>query len=82
MGIAREEGGDKSVSEATVKLRVGNKTHYAVAEGNGPISALDHALRKALEKDFPSISEIRLVDFKVLILESNLGRRRDHTSAR
>ena len=35
--------------------------------------ALDHALRKALEKDFPSIAEVRLVDFKVRILESNLG---------
>ena len=44
-----------------------------VAEGNGPVSALDHALRKALEKHFPSIAEVRLVDFKVRILESNLG---------
>ena len=56
-----------------MKLRVGDTIHHTVAEGNGPVAALDHALRKALEKDFPSISEVRLVDFKVLILESNLG---------
>ncbi|MFP6855503.1 MAG: alpha-isopropylmalate synthase regulatory domain-containing protein, partial [Opitutales bacterium] len=47
--------------------------YHTVAEGNGPISALDHALRKAVVKDFPNISEVRLIDFKVLILESNLG---------
>ena len=73
VGIAREEASGESTSEATVKLRVGEETHHTVAEGNGPVSALDHALRKALEKDFPRISEVRLVDFKVLILESNLG---------
>ena len=73
VGIAREGDGEKSQSEATVKLRVGDTIHHTVAEGNGPVAALDHALRKALEKDFPSISEVRLVDFKVLILESNLG---------
>ena len=44
-----------------------------MAEGNGPVSALDQALRKALEKDFPYISQISLVDFKVRILESNQG---------
>ena len=73
VGIAKEGDDDESVSEATVKLRVGDQTYHTVAEGNGPISALDHALRKALEKDFPCISEVRLIDFRVLILESNLG---------
>tara|TARA_B100000676_G_C17619469_1_gene600913 strand:- start:32 stop:610 length:579 start_codon:yes stop_codon:yes gene_type:complete len=73
VGIARDVTGDESSAEATVKLRVGEKVHHEVAEGAGPVSALDHALRKALEKDFPGIAEVRLVDFKVRILESNLG---------
>ena len=46
---------------------------FRSAKGNGPVSALDQALRQALEKEFPSLAEMRLVDFKVLILESNLG---------
>ena len=73
VGIARDEADGESISEATVKLRVGEEIHHMVAEGNGPVSALAHALRKALEKDFPSITKVRLVDFKVRILESNLG---------
>jgi len=73
VGIARDEKDGKSISEATVKLRVGEEIHHTVAEGNGPVSALDHALRKALMNDFSNISEVRLIDFKVLILESNLG---------
>jgi 2-isopropylmalate synthase len=73
VGIARDEADGESNSEATVKLRVGDRVNHAVAEGNGPVSALDHALRKALEKDFPTIAEVRLIDFKVRILESNLG---------
>ena len=73
VGISRDEADGESSSEATVKLRVGDEELHMVAEGNGPVSALDHALRKALEKHFPSIAEVRLVDFKVRILESNLG---------
>ena len=71
--MGRESEGDQSSSEATVKLKVGDEIRHTVADGNGPVSALDHALRKALEKDFPYIGEIRLTDFKVRILESNLG---------
>ena len=73
VGVSREEGTDESKSEATVKLMVKEEVRHTVAEGNGPVSALDHALRKALEKDFPFIQEVRLVDFTVRILESNLG---------
>ena len=73
VGVGRESEGDQSSSEATVKLKVGDEIRHTVADGNGPVSALDHALRKALEKDFPYIGEIRLTDFKVRILESNLG---------
>ena len=73
VGISRDVTGGESTSEATVMLKVDGKVCHTVAEGNGPVSALDHALRKALEEDFPSLAEMRLVDFKVLILESNLG---------
>ena len=73
VGIGNDSEREEAVSEATVKLRIGEETRHMVAEGNGPISALDHALRKALVQDFPSIAEVRLVDFKVRILESNLG---------
>ena len=69
-GMIQEDG---VTSEATVKLRIKGETHHVVAEGNGPVSALDHALRKALVKDFPYISQVTLVDFKVRILESNQG---------
>ena len=73
VGLSRDVTGGESTSEATVMLKVDEKVCHTVAEGNGPVSALDHALRKALEEDFPSLAEMRLVDFKVLILESNLG---------
>ena len=73
VGVGREAGGNQSTSEATVKLKIKDEERHTVAEGNGPVSALDHALRNALEKDFPYIQEVRLTDFKVRILESNLG---------
>ena len=73
VGVGRGKGSEGASSEATVKLNVQDEVRHTVAEGNGPVSALDHALRKALEDDFPFIREVRLVDFKVRILESNLG---------
>ena len=73
VGVSSEDGVEESKSEATVKLEVKNEIRHTVAEGNGPVSALDHALRKALEKDFPFLQEVKLVDFTVRILESNLG---------
>ena len=73
VGVGNDTEKKDAVSEATVKLKIGNETRHMVAEANGPVSALDHALRKALVQDFPTIAEVRLVDFKVRILESNLG---------
>ncbi|MDO8785799.1 MAG: citramalate synthase [Syntrophales bacterium] len=58
-----------SLSQATVKISVGGEEELSVAEGNGPVNALDHALRKALTKFYPRISEMHLVDFKVRTLE-------------
>jgi len=61
---------DQSVSsEATVKLRVGNETVFTVAEGNGPVNALDNALRKALIQFFPNIADMHLSDYKVRVID-------------
>jgi 2-isopropylmalate synthase len=59
--------------EATVKLRVGDVDEYTVAEGDGPVNALDAALRKALRPFFPQIDTVRLEDYKVRIIGGQLG---------
>ena len=57
------------VTEATVKVRVGEEVFHTAAEGNGPVNALDKALRKALLPVFPQIEDFHLVDYKVRILD-------------
>ncbi len=57
-----------TLSEATIKVDVGGKTLMTVAEGNGPVNALDSALRNALIPAFPELEQIRLTDYKVRIL--------------
>jgi len=52
---------------------VAGEEELTAAEGNGPVNALDHALRKALTKFYPQIKEMRLVDFKVRTLEGSEG---------
>ncbi len=64
---------EKLASEATVKVRVGNKYEHTAAEGNGPVNALDNALRKALEKFYPSLREMHLTDYKVRVLDTTEG---------
>ncbi|MCD6317909.1 citramalate synthase [Candidatus Aerophobetes bacterium] len=67
----REDG--SLISEATVKLRLRGKIVHTVAEGNGPVNALDKALRKALRSSYPQISEMHLADYKVRILDTGAG---------
>lgn len=55
---------------ATIKIRVGDKTQLMAAEGNGPVNALDKALRAALEVFYPQLREVRLIDYKVRVLDS------------
>jgi 2-isopropylmalate synthase len=62
-----------TVSQAVVKLRIGDKSCMEVAEGNGPVNALDAALRKALTPVYRQLEEVRLVDFKVRILSPQAG---------
>ena len=57
-----------TVSQAVMKIQAGGETAMEVAEGNGPVNALDGALRKALLPIYPELEEVRLVDFKVRIL--------------
>lgn len=59
--------------EATVKLRVGDQREHTVAEGNGPVSALDQALRRALMPFYPELDRVQLQDYKVRIIDSHTG---------
>ncbi len=62
-----------SVSQATIKISVGDEQEITAAEGDGPVNALDNALRKALNSFFPQINEMKLVDFKVRVIEGSDG---------
>ena len=64
-----------TLSEATVKLEVAGRESMAVAEGNGPVNALDAALRKVLIVVYPELEDVRLVDYKVRILTPGDGTR-------
>jgi 2-isopropylmalate synthase len=67
----RPDGSD--LSEATVRLRVDGERVMAAGEGVGPVHALDQGLRRALEDRYPELESIRLVDFKVRILDGRAG---------
>ncbi len=58
-------------SSVIIKVRVGDQEVLTVAEGDGPVNALDKAVRKALERLYPAIGEIRLTDYKVRVLDSD-----------
>jgi len=68
--IVEDRRGRGQISEATVKLNIGGDIVHTAAEGNGPVNALDLALRKALMPHYPQIAEFQLVDYKVRILDS------------
>jgi 2-isopropylmalate synthase len=71
--VSMRRDGSDSVCEATIKVRVGEKRAHTVAEGDGPVNALDRALRNALSKFFPALESIQLTDYKVRILDSDTG---------
>jgi 2-isopropylmalate synthase len=68
----RSEGG-ASICEATVKVRVGTERAHTVADGDGPVNALDAALRAALVTFYPHLQSVRLTDYKVRIIDSTTG---------
>ncbi len=67
----REDG--ETTSEATIKVHVGNERFVETAEGNGPVNALDKALRQAIERRFPEVHDIHLVNYSVRILDEDRG---------
>ena len=71
--ITDARGDDDALSEATVKVRAGGRRVVATGEGNGPVNALDHALREALAEVYPEIDAMELVDYRVRILDAAHG---------
>jgi 2-isopropylmalate synthase len=68
---AKNHEDEDPFSEATVMIRVGGESEHTAATGRGPVNALDNALRKGLEKFYPSLKEMNLLDFKVRVLSPN-----------
>ena len=71
--VVEHRQGRGILAEATVKVRIGDEIVHTAADGNGPVSALDAALRKALVDIYPQLADVRLSDYKVRILDSESG---------
>jgi 2-isopropylmalate synthase len=71
--VSMRRESSKSICEATIKVRVGEKRAHTVSEGDGPVNALDSALRAALIKFYPQLEKVQLTDYKVRILDSATG---------
>ncbi|MGB7217966.1 MAG: citramalate synthase [Vicinamibacterales bacterium] len=71
--VSMRAEGEASVCEATVKVRAGAEHAHTVADGDGPVNALDAALRAALVKFYPRLAAVRLTDYKVRIVDSSVG---------
>jgi 2-isopropylmalate synthase len=71
--VEEQTAAGEPVAEATVRVRVKGILEHTAAAGNGPVNALDHALRKALEEFYPNLRELKLLDYKVRILDESKG---------
>ena len=71
--ITESRPGGDALSEGTVKLWAGGTRQLATGEGNGPVNALDHALRRALLPVYPELEKLQLIDYKVRILDASQG---------
>ncbi|MBI4838102.1 MAG: citramalate synthase [Nitrospirae bacterium] len=71
--VEKRKEGEDPLSEATIMLKAGGKLEHTAATGNGPVNALDNALRKALEKFYPQLKQVRLIDYKVRVLTAGAG---------
>lgn len=71
--VSMRRDAQDSTCEATVKVRVGEKRAHTVADGDGPVNALDAALRTALIKFFPALEKVQLTDYKVRIIDTGSG---------
>jgi 2-isopropylmalate synthase len=72
-GHGRAAYGSQISSEATIKVRVGEEVLHTAAEGNGPVNALDAALRKALLQSYPALEVVKLTDYKVRVVSDSTG---------
>jgi 2-isopropylmalate synthase len=70
---ATTSNGSEMLAEAMLKVKVGGQVMHTAAEGNGPVNALDQALRKALLQSYPALECVKLIDYKVRILEESTG---------
>jgi 2-isopropylmalate synthase len=73
--VEKRREDEEPISEATVKIRVGDAFEVTAAEGTGPVNALDKAIKKALIKFYPELQEVHLLDYKVRILDEKKGTR-------
>jgi 2-isopropylmalate synthase len=73
VSIRKNERHRYDLCEATIKLKVRGEKIHTVAEGDGPVNALDAALRQALAKSYPEVAQVRLTDYKVRIIDSERG---------
>jgi len=71
--VERRREDEEPLCEATVRVRVGGAEEHTAALGNGPVNALDNAIRKALERFYPQLAEMELVDYKVRVLTMGVG---------
>lgn len=71
--VEKRNSKEAPISEATVMVKVGESIEHTAAVGVGPVNALDHALRKALEKFYPQLREVTLLDYKVRVLTASRG---------
>jgi len=71
--VSKRREGEEPISEATIMLRTKHGVEHTAADGNGPVNALDNALRKALDKLYPQLKEVVLIDYKVRVLTAGEG---------
>ncbi|HET7691342.1 MAG TPA: citramalate synthase [Nocardioidaceae bacterium] len=71
--ITDSRPGEEALSEATIKLRAGDARIVMTGEGNGPVNAMDHALRQAIGQAYPEVAKFELIDYKVRILDQGHG---------
>jgi 2-isopropylmalate synthase len=71
--VEKRREGEEPFSEATIMVKVGGRIEHTAATGNGPVNAIDHALRKALDKFYPQLKNVKLHDYKVRVLTAGKG---------
>jgi 2-isopropylmalate synthase len=71
--VEKRRADETPISEATLMVKVGDIVEHTAAVGTGPVNALDHALRKALEKFYPQLKDVTLLDYKVRVLAGSQG---------